>query len=425
MPIIDIKMPAVGDSITEATLIRWTKNDGEAVGMDEPIAEFETDKSNVDVPSTAAGVIKTSVKPGTVVKIGSVIAQIDTDAKASATAKTAAPAAAPSAPKTAAPSAPATPVAKASPEDLSPAPRRAAAELGVDTSKIEGSGKGGRVTKEDVERAASTKSASNNSAAAPSASVAPPAAPSKPASAPPAPVKVNAVEGTRRTPMSKIRKRIAETLVKVKQQTAMLTTFNEVDMSAVMALRSKYKEGFEKKHGIGLGFMSFFVKACAIALREFEKVNGQIDGDDIVTFDHVHMGVAVSTERGLLVPVLKHADKMSFAQIESEIKRLALGARDGKLAPDELSGGTFTITNGGVFGSLLSTPIINGNQSAILGMHTIQQRPVAVGDKVEVHPMMYLALSYDHRIIDGKDSVSFLVRVKNLLEDPSRLLLDV
>jgi 2-oxoglutarate dehydrogenase E2 component (dihydrolipoamide succinyltransferase) len=213
--------------------------------------------------------------------------------------------------------------------------------------------------------------------------------------------------------------------VKVKQQTAMLTTFNEVDMSAIMGLRTKHKEAFEKKHGVGLGFMGFFVKACTIALKEFERVNGQIDGDDIVLFDHVHMGVAVSTERGLLVPIIKHADQMSFAQIESEIKRLAMGAKDNKLAMDEITGGTFTITNGGVFGSLLSTPIINGNQSAILGMHTIQQRPIAVDGKVEIRPMMYVALSYDHRIIDGKDSVSFLVKVKQLLEDPTRLMLDV
>jgi 2-oxoglutarate dehydrogenase E2 component (dihydrolipoamide succinyltransferase) len=225
--------------------------------------------------------------------------------------------------------------------------------------------------------------------------------------------------------MSKIRKRIAENLVKAKNTTAMLTTFNEVDMSAIMKLRSTYKESFEKKHGIGLGFMGFFVKAACIGLKEFERVNGQIDGDDVVLFDHVHMGVAVSTERGLTVPVLKNAQNMSFARVESEIKRVAIAARDGKLGIDEMSGGTFTITNGGVFGSLLSTPILNLPQSAILGMHTIQQRPMAVDGKVEIRPMMYLALSYDHRIIDGKESVSFLVRLKQLLEDPQRLLLDV
>jgi len=231
--------------------------------------------------------------------------------------------------------------------------------------------------------------------------------------------------GARRSPMSKLRKRIASNLVQAKNTTAMLTTFNEVDMSAVMALRTKYKESFEKKHGIGLGFMSFFVRASCVALKEFERVNGQIDGDDMILHDHVHMGVAVSTERGLTVPVIRNTHEMSFAKIESEIKRVAAAAKDGKLGLDELSGGTFTITNGGVFGSLLSTPIINIPQSAILGMHSIQSRPVAINDKVEIRPMMYLALSYDHRIIDGKESVSFLVRIKNLLEDPSRLILEV
>ena len=231
--------------------------------------------------------------------------------------------------------------------------------------------------------------------------------------------------GMRRVPMSKIRKRIAETLVRAKNTTAMLTTFNEVDMSAIMKLRATYKESFEKKHGIGLGFMSFFVKACTIALKQYERVNGQLDGDDVLLFDNVHMGVAVSTERGLTVPVVKHANNMSFAKIETEIKRVAIAARDGKLGIDEMSGGTFTITNGGIFGSLNSTPIINPPQSAILGMHAIVERAVVIAGKVEVRPMMNLALSYDHRIIDGKESVSFLVRVKQLLEDPTRLMLDV
>ncbi|MFT3785590.1 MAG: 2-oxoglutarate dehydrogenase complex dihydrolipoyllysine-residue succinyltransferase [Tepidisphaeraceae bacterium] len=441
MPIVDIKVPSAGESVTEVTLIKWNKSVGEYVNALEGVAEAETDKANTDINSESAGVlVSTLAKPGDVVKVGAVIAKIDTDGKPS-TGSVAKPSSAPAVAQSAAPTPTAGVAASVAtgsssksvkPEDLSPATRRVVAETGVDASKITGTGKDGRLTKEDVEKAAAKPAMSAVEPPAPRAAEAtrvppppPPGATIKAPAGAPAPVKIDAKDGVRRTPMSKIRKRIAETLVSVKQRTAMLTTFNEVDMTAVMALRGKYKEGFEKKHGVGLGFMSFFVKACTIALKEFERVNGQIDGDDIVLFDHVHMGVAVSTERGLMVPVLKHADKMSFAQIESEIKRLAIGARDNKLALDELGGGTFTITNGGVFGSLLSTPIINGNQSAILGMHTIQNRPVAAGDKVEVHPMMYLALSYDHRIVDGKESVSFLVKVKNLLEDPSRLLLDV
>jgi 2-oxoglutarate dehydrogenase E2 component (dihydrolipoamide succinyltransferase) len=301
-------------------------------------------------------------------------------------------------------------------EDLSPATRRAAVEGNVDVSKLSGTGPGGRITKEDVVAAGSS------STAAPSAPV---AAQQGQRAVPSTQVQASVGGGIRRVPMSKIRKRIAETLVRAKNTTAMLTTFNEVDMSAIMKLRATYKESFEKKHGIGLGFMSFFVKACTIGIKQYERVNGQLDGDDVLLFDHVHMGVAVSTERGLTVPVLKHADQMGFAKIESEIKRVATAARDGKLSIDELSGGTFTITNGGIFGSLLSTPILNPPQSAILGMHAIVERPVAIAGKVEIRPMMNLALSYDHRIIDGKESVTFLVRVKQLLEDPTRLMLDV
>ena len=427
------KIPPAGESVNEVTFIKWAAQDGSAVKEGDPIAEVETDKANADLFASSSGVLKysNSVKPGTVLKIGAIFATIDANAKPSAAGIAPAGHAGPAG--TNGPAAPLTPAASkpavASPavipppppaptkagnvEDLSPATRRAAVEGNVDVSKISGTGPSGRITKEDVV----------------AVGAAPAAMPSTPAVAPtPAALATQSVQsgaGMRRVPMSKIRKRIAETLVRAKNTTAMLTTFNEVDMSAIMKLRATYKESFEKKHGIGLGFMSFFVKACTIALKQYERVNGQLDGDDVLLFDHVHMGVAVSTERGLTVPVLKHADEMSFAKIESEIKRVAMAARDGKLGIDELSGGTFTITNGGVFGSLNSTPIVNPPQSAILGMHAIVERPVAIAGKVEIRPMMNLALSYDHRIIDGKESVTFLVRVKQLLEDPTRLMLDV
>jgi 2-oxoglutarate dehydrogenase E2 component (dihydrolipoamide succinyltransferase) len=369
-------------------------------------------------------VVKRTVKEGTVVKVGQAIGTIDTDAKVGAAPKAAGPA----------PAKAEVPKPKAEPE-LMPAARRASAELKVDPADVKGTGKAGRVLKEDVEAHAKTTPFSTETVR-PEVTIATPVeikpaavqqgvAPTTPRAPEPTFAVASSKPGERRQPMSKIRKRIAENLVRAKQETALLTTFNEVDMSAIMALRNKYKDAFEKKHQVGLGFMSFFVRACCIALRDFERVNGQIDGDDVVLFDHVHMGVAVSTERGLTVPVLKNAHQMSFAKIENEIKRVATAAKDGKLGLDELSGGTFTITNGGIFGSLLSTPIINPPQSAILGMHAIQQRPIAVDGKVEIRPMMYLALSYDHRIIDGRESVTFLVKVKNLLEDPARLMLDV
>jgi 2-oxoglutarate dehydrogenase E2 component (dihydrolipoamide succinyltransferase) len=425
MAIIQVKVPSFGESVTEVTLLRWAKSSGQAVNSGEAVAEVETDKANSDLFADQAGAITTIANPGDVLKIGAVIATIDTEAKGAA----AAPASAPATPTPAATTTPvAAPASGAKLDDLPPGARRAAVENKVDPATVTGTGRGGRVTKEDIEKTAEKVPAApqapvaTTTPAVPVAAVAPVA--KKPEVVPQA-VVVPGEYPVRRMPMTKIRKRIAETLVKSKSEMAQLTTFNEIDLTQVMALRTKYKEVFEKKFGVGLGFMSFFAKAVIAALGEFERVNGRIDGDDIVYHDYVNLGVAVSTERGLIVPTIRHAERLSMAQIESEIKRLAISARDNKLAPDELSGGTFTITNGGVFGSLLSTPIVNYPQSAILGMHTIQQRPVAIDGKVEIRPMMYVALSYDHRIIDGKESVSFLVKVKTLLEDPARLLLSV
>jgi 2-oxoglutarate dehydrogenase E2 component (dihydrolipoamide succinyltransferase) len=430
-----VAIPVLGDSVSEAVLTKWLKNDGDYVKDAEPIAELETDKANVDLPAPAAGVLKRSVDVGATVKIKQVVASIDE--KATAPVAVAAPSpVAPSAAK---------PADNVKAAELSPAPRRVVAEAGLDAAAIEGTGPGGRITKEDAMRAAAAKPVRTPPAAeapAPAAVVPPPPTAPKPAKVEvvPAPVVLGnpaslgantgdnlpfAADGTKRVPMSKIRKKIAERLVSAQHTAAILHTYNEIDLTEVMALRAKHKDTFEKLNGVGLGFMSFFVKAVCAALKAYPKVNAQIDGDDVVYFDHVHMGIAVSTERGLVVPVLRNAHAMSFAQIESEIKRLAIAARDGKLAMNEMSGGTFSITNGGVFGSLLSAPILNPPQSGILGMHAIQKRPVVVNDEIKIRNMMYVVLGYDHRMVDGKDSVSFLVKVKQLLEDPSRLLLDV
>jgi len=428
----NVTVPGMGESVTEAVLLRWLKNDGDTVAMDEPLCELETDKANVDLPATAAGVVRHAKNAGDTVHVGETIARIDEGAGNSAPARPASAgqtaSAAPAAP--AAPSKPApTAVATSSKaEDLSPAVRRVVAEKGLDASKIQGTGPGGRITKEDAQTFAEPKGNGMKSTGT--------SQPMPQAPPPPAPSSPNAVaaagamtgfdqDGKKRVPMSKMRIRIAQTLVQAQQTAAILTTFNEVDLTEVMAIRSRLKEKFEKTHGIGLGFMSFFSRAVVLALKEFPRINAEIDGSDIVYNEHVNLGIAVSTDRGLAVPVMREAEKMSFAKIESEIKRLALSARDGKLGLNELSGGTFTITNGGVFGSLLSTPILNPPQSGILGMHTIQKRPMAIGDKVEIRPMMYIALSYDHRVVDGKESVSFLVRVKEYLEDPTRLMLEV
>jgi 2-oxoglutarate dehydrogenase E2 component (dihydrolipoamide succinyltransferase) len=410
----NVAVPALGESVSEAILIKWHKRDGERVSADEPLAELETEKANVDIPAPAAGVLQRSVSEGSTVHIGDTIATIDESGKPTAPAAAAAP---PPKPAVAQAKPQATP--KGNDEDLSPAVRRMIEENHLNPKDVTGTGPGGRILKEDVIRHLDEQNETDRTSDTDSAAAAPLVVPS-PSSAPPA-----TVGGVRREPMSKLRKKIAERLVAAQHTAAILTTFNEIDLHNVMDIRSRYKEKFEKTHGVGLGFMSFFAKACVLALKEFPKVNGMIDGDDVVYHDYVHLGIAVSTDRGLAVPVLRNAHTMSFAKIESEIKRLAAATRDGKLGLDELSGGTFTITNGGVFGSLLSTPIINPPQSGILGMHAIQKRPMVVNDKIEIRPMMYVALSYDHRLIDGRESVSFLVRLKELLEDPSRLMLEI
>jgi 2-oxoglutarate dehydrogenase E2 component (dihydrolipoamide succinyltransferase) len=428
----NVDVPALGESVREAVLIKWHKQDGDTVAAAEPIAELETDKANVDVPAPTAGVIRRVKKEGDTVAIGETIARIDENGapgkaqQSASAAKTAAPA----------PAADAKAQAKgeAKPEDMRPSVRRLAEENKLSPAELKGSARGGQVTKEDVVAHLDRRDEKPASAPAPApggAKPQPPAAPA-PASAPTRALSAIGEfgpDGTKRVPMTKIRKKIAERLVEAQQTAAILTTFNEADMTAIMDLRAKHKERFEKLHGVGLGFMSFFARASVLALREFPNVNAQIDadkgGDDIIYHNYVNLGIAVSTDRGLAVPVLRNVERMGFAQIEYEIKRLAAATRDGKLALHELSGGTFTITNGGVFGSLLSTPIINPPQSAILGMHAIQKRPIAVGDEVKIHPMMYLALSYDHRLIDGRESVSFLVRLKEYLEDPARLMLEI
>lgn len=439
---IEVVVPPLGESVTQAILIKWHKRDGEQVKEDEAVCELETDKANVDINAPSAGVLRRVKNEGDTVRVGEVIARVDA---AGAGAAAAAPAQ-----TTAAGGAGAAAVAPAGAgttgskmEDLSPATRRIVEENKVDPSGIPGTGRGGRLTKEDVQGYIASKgpgSQGNGEQAAvapsqPTTQQPPqvrhetPAALTAPPKTPGAATTTTTMtfdeRGERRAPMSKIRRRIAETLVKAQQTAAILTTFNEVDLQNVMDLRGKFKDQFEKTHGVGLGFMSFFAKAVVQALREFPHVNAYIEGENIVYHQHVHLGIAVSTERGLAVPVLKHAEQMSFARIESEIKRVAGAVRDGKLGLDELSGGTFTITNGGVFGSLLSTPILNPPQSGILGMHTIQKRPMVINDKIEIRPMMYLALSYDHRIVDGKEAIGFLVRVKQLLEEPARLMLEV
>jgi 2-oxoglutarate dehydrogenase E2 component (dihydrolipoamide succinyltransferase) len=417
----------MGDSVREAVLLKWHKSDGDLVTKDELLCELETDKANVDLPSPAAGVLRRVKDAGATVQVGETVGRID-DAVAGATAKSPAPGA--PAPAVAPVE---TPAAATSTEELSPSVRRLVEENKLDVSKIPATGPGGRLTKEDVLKYLE--------AAAPAVEEAPPvtappvtkppvskkseSAVVPPTPPPPSPTLGFDADGTRRTPMSKMRLSIARRLVEAQHTAAILTTFNEVDLSEIMAIRSRYKDRFQEVHGIGLGFMSFFARAVVLGLTEFPRINASIEGSDVVYHNYVHLGIAVSTDRGLSVPILRDVQKMGFARIETEIKRLAAAARDGKLGLNELSGGTFTITNGGIFGSLLSTPILTPPQSGILGMHTIQKRPVAVGDKVEIRPMMYIALSYDHRLVDGRESVSFLVRLKQLLEDPSRLMLEI
>jgi len=411
----DIKVPTLGESVTEATVSRWLKKPGEAVAMDEALVELETDKVNVEVNATAAGVMgEQAVAEGATVNVGALLGTISEGgapaAKPAAQAPAATPQAAPAAPAAPTPAAPAGADALAS---SGPAARKLVEDNKLDPAAIPATGKDGRLTKGDVLAAIETP----KPAAAPAPAPAPkPAQPSGPRP-----------EAAReeRVKMTRLRQRIAERLKEAQNTAAMLTTFNEVDMSQVMAMRAAYKDTFEKRHGVKLGFMSFFVKAAIAALKEFPSVNAEIDGTDIVYKNYYDIGVAVSTPTGLIVPVIRDADHHSFADIEKSIGDLGLRAREGKLAIEELQGGTFTITNGGTFGSLMSTPILNPPQSAILGMHKIQDRPVAIDGKVEIRPMMYLAVSYDHRIIDGREAVSFLVRIKDAIEDPKRLLLDL
>jgi 2-oxoglutarate dehydrogenase E2 component (dihydrolipoamide succinyltransferase) len=420
---VEIKIPSVGESITEGTIARWFKPDGAAVKANEPVLELETEKATTEVVAPESGTLAISMPEGTKVAIGSVVGRIEPGAPpAKAPAKSSDGKARPAAPA---------PVpekrlvkGKEKPEQenvpLSPAARQLAADEGVDPRQLTGTGRGGVVLKEDVLAHLAGLRADK---AKP-----PPPPVEKPSASPPAPTAAPATpSGPRETRqrMSAIRQRIAERLLAAQQNAAILTTFNEADLSAVMALRAKYKESFQKKYGVGLGFMGFFVKAVIVGLKAFPAVNARIDGPDIV-FQHFYdIGVAVSTERGLVVPVLRDADKLSFAGIEKAIADLAQKARDNKISVTDLQGGTFTITNGGVFGSLLSTPILNPPQSGILGMHAIQRRPVAVDDQVVIRPMMYLAFSYDHRLIDGREAVSFLVRVKECVENPDRMLLEV
>lgn len=411
---IEVKVPSVGESITEATIGSWTKKSGEFVKRNEVIMLLETDKASVEVIADADGVLNISADAGSTVAIGATVATIDTSAQAPAGQASA---------TASAPAAPATTSAPAASKDvhpdlkghLSPAVQKIVNEKGLDPASISGSGKDGRLTKSDV-----------INASAPAAAAATPAS-SKPAAAPAAAVlRGPSKQGDKKiVPMTTIRKRIAERLKEAQNTAALLTTFNEVDMGNVMEMRSKYKDAFKEKYGVNLGFNGFFVKAVVEALKAFPAVNAWISGTDIEYHNYYNIGIAVSTEKGLMVPVIKDADMLSLAGIELAVRDLALKGRDGKISLDDLNGGTFSITNGGVFGSLLSTPILNPPQSAILGLHKIQDRPMAINGKVEIRPMMYVALTYDHRIIDGKEAVSFLVKIKENVENPERLLLEI
>lgn len=400
-----IQVPALGESIVEGTIARWLKNEGDAVQKGDALVELETDKINVEVPAPASGVLVKRLKnDGDVVKVGETLGELDEAAVAAAAGASAQKA--PGTAKAEAPAAatPAGPRGGATEVKTSPSARRVAAETGVDPAQVQGTGRDGRVTKGDMLSAPTT-------------------APSRPApSAPSAP----APPGSRETreKMSTRRKRIAEHLLEAQHSTAHLTTFNEVDMTAVMRLRDRLKERIEKEHGVRLTFMPFFVRAACMALKSYPIVNAQIDGDAIVYKQYVHMGVAVASDQGLVVPVIRDADTKGLLQISRDIADVAKRARDGKLSMEDLTGGTFTITNGGVFGSLVSTPILNYPQSGILGLHKIQDRPVAIDGKVEIRPMMYVALSYDHRIVDGQQAVLFLVRLKELIEEPGSMLVD-
>jgi 2-oxoglutarate dehydrogenase E2 component (dihydrolipoamide succinyltransferase) len=438
----DVVIPQLGESISEGEILDWRVADGDTVAVDDILLELETDKTTVEIPSPAAGVVRILKQKGAVVAVGETIARIEeaaagaskpaakaapaASAKAAPAPKAAAapaskpaPAAAPADAPTPAPPPPAAAAPPASATRLGPAARRMAEEQHVDPASLHGTGPGGRATKADVAAAAQARDA----APAPAAPAAAPAPAAKPT---PQPARVAAGEDEEvRTRLSRLRRTIADRLVMAQHTAAILTTFNEVDMSAAMELRAKHKEAFQKAHGVSLGFMSIFARACILALRDVPVVGARIEGDEVVTSKRVHLGIAASTERGLVVPIVRNADLMNMAGLEQEVGRLAGLARDGKLGVEDLSGGTFTISNGGVFGSLLSTPILNPPQSGILGMHKIEKRPVVVNDQIVIRPMMYLALSYDHRIVDGREAVTFLVKVKERIEDPSRLLLEI
>jgi 2-oxoglutarate dehydrogenase E2 component (dihydrolipoamide succinyltransferase) len=415
----EIRVPTLGESVTEATIGRWFKKAGDAVAVDEPLVELETDKVTIEVPAPSAGTLGDIIaKDGETVAVGALLGQIN-DGATGAAAKPAAAAAKAAAPPPPPPAAAAPAFAaaqKAPPVDapLAPSVRKISAESGIDAATVPGSGKDGRVTKGDmlaaIEKAASAPTPINQPAAAVHVR---------------APSPADDAAREERVKMTRLRQTIARRLKDVQNTAAMLTTFNEVDMSHIMAMRTQYKDVFEKKHRSKLGFMGFFAKACVQALKDIPAANAEIDGTDLIYKNYYHIGVAVGTDKGLVVPVVRDCDRKSIAEIEKSIADFGRRARDGQLKIDEMQGGTFTITNGGIYGSLMSTPILNAPQSAILGMHKIQDRPIAIAGKVEIRPMMYLALSYDHRVIDGKEAVTFLVRVKESLEDPARLVLDL
>jgi len=411
---IEIRVPTLGESVTEATIGRWFKKAGDAVAVDEPLVELETDKVTIEVPAPSAGVLgEISAKDGETVAVGALLGQIN-DGAAGGAKPAGTPAKATAAAAPAAAHAPAAPKSVPSDAPLAPSVRKLSAESGVDAATVPGSGKDGRVTKGDmlaaIEKAASAPTPIHQPAAAVQMR---------------APSPADDAAREERVKMTRLRQTIARRLKDVQNTAAMLTTFNEVDMGQIMAMRAQYKDVFEKKHGSKLGFMGFFTKAVVQALKDIPAVNAEIDGTDLIYKNYYHIGVAVGTDKGLVVPVVRDCDHKSISDIEKSIADFGRRARDGQLKIDEMQGGTFTITNGGIYGSLMSTPILNAPQSGILGMHKIQERPMVVGGKVEVRPMMYLALSYDHRVIDGKEAVTFLVRVKESLEDPARLVLDL
>jgi 2-oxoglutarate dehydrogenase E2 component (dihydrolipoamide succinyltransferase) len=416
----EIRVPTLGESVTEASIGRWFKKPGDAVAVDEPLVEIETDKVTIDVPAPTAGVLgEIAAKQGDIVAVGALLGTITEGGGAARTSPTGKPDEKVSATKPVSGPEPSQPRAEPKPAakpdmPMPPSVRRLATESGMDAATVPGSGKDGRVTKGDMMAAIERAAAAPTPVAAPAAAV-----------SVRAPSAADDAAREERVKMTRLRATIARRLKEAQNTAAMLTTFNELDMSAVMALRSQYKELFEKTHGVKLGFMGFFVRACVAALKEIPAVNAEIDGADIIYKNYYHIGVAVGTEKGLVVPVLRDADAMSLAQIEKTIADFGRRARDGTLKIDEMQGGTFTISNGGVYGSLMSTPILNAPQSGILGMHKIQERPVVVAGKIEARPMMYLALSYDHRMVDGREAVTFLVRVKEMLEEPARMVLDL